>query len=155
MIPDFELYIHIPFCVRKCAYCDFLSAPASEDVRERYVQALCREIRESGESLRDRKKAEQALCREIKASGQRKTSLAERTVSTVFFGGGTPSILIRGINSITSSTEPLILVDGVEVHDISYLNPRDVRSVDVLKDGSAAIYGSRGGNGVILLTLKR
>ena len=69
--------------------------------------------------------------------------------------GGTPSILIRGINSITSSTEPLILVDGVEVHDISYLNPRDVRSVDVLKDGSAAIYGSRGGNGVILITLKR
>ncbi|MBR4209738.1 MAG: radical SAM family heme chaperone HemW [Lachnospiraceae bacterium] len=117
MIPDFELYIHIPFCVRKCAYCDFLSAPASEDVRERYVQALCREIRESGESLRDRKnaeqalcreikasgeslrdrkKAEQALCREIKASGQRKTSLAERTVSTVFFGGGTPSILEAG-----------------------------------------------------------
>lgn len=69
--------------------------------------------------------------------------------------GGKPSILIRGINSINSSTEPLILVDGVEVQDISYLNPRDVRSVDVLKDASAAIYGSRGGNGVILITLKK
>ena len=96
MIPDFELYIHIPFCVRKCAYCDFLSAPASEDVRERYVQALCREIRESGESLRDGKMKERALHGVIRASGENEPSLAKRTVSTLFFGGGTPSILEVG-----------------------------------------------------------
>ena len=45
---DMELYIHIPFCVRKCAYCDFLSAPGDEEAKERYVQALCREIDTAG-----------------------------------------------------------------------------------------------------------
>ena len=63
-------------------------------------------------------------------------------------------IQIRGKNSINSPTEPLILVDGVECRDIKSINPRDVRSVEVLKDASAAIYGSRGANGVILFTTK-
>ena len=40
-----ELYLHIPFCVRKCAYCDFLSGPSDEKMRQEYVDALCREIR--------------------------------------------------------------------------------------------------------------
>lgn len=59
---------------------------------------------------------------------------------------------IRGINSINSSTDPLFLVDGVEVSDISYLNPRDIKSVEVLKDAAASIYGTRGGCGVILIS---
>ena len=65
------------------------------------------------------------------------------------------SIFVRGINSINSSTEPLFIVDGVAVDDISNINPYEVKSVDVLKDGSAAIYGVRGANGVIIITLKR
>lgn len=64
------------------------------------------------------------------------------------------TIRIRGINSINSSSDPLILVDGIEVTDISTLNPRDVAHVEVLKDSSASIYGVRGGNGVILITTK-
>ena len=64
------------------------------------------------------------------------------------------TIRIRGINSINSSSDPLILVDGVEMTDISALNPRDVAHVEVLKDASASIYGVRGGNGVILITTK-
>ena len=63
-------------------------------------------------------------------------------------------ILIRGINSINSSTDPLILVDGTEMSDISALNPNDIESVSVLKDASSSIYGVRGGNGVILITTK-
>ena len=43
-IEGFKLYIHIPFCVKKCAYCDFLSGPADADTIEKYVQALIREI---------------------------------------------------------------------------------------------------------------
>ncbi|MBS6559943.1 MAG: coproporphyrinogen III oxidase, partial [Clostridiales bacterium] len=39
------LYVHIPFCVRKCNYCDFLSFSATEEVKEQYVQALCNEIK--------------------------------------------------------------------------------------------------------------
>ena len=68
--------------------------------------------------------------------------------------GGTPDIVIRGKNSINSPTQPLIMLDGVEAPDISGLNPSDVASVSVLKDASASIYGSRGGNGVILITTK-
>ena len=66
---ELELYVHIPFCVRKCAYCDFLSAPAGAEERAAYVDALVREIR------------------------SQKGNFREYRVSTVFLGGGTPSIL--------------------------------------------------------------
>ena len=62
-------------------------------------------------------------------------------------------IQIRGNNSINASTEPLIIVDGTE-SDLDAINPRDVYSVDVLKDGSASIYGVRGACGVIIITTK-
>jgi len=66
------------------------------------------------------------------------------------------SIIIRGIRSINASNEPLILVDGQQVEDISWLSPEDVQSIDVLKDASStAMYGSRGANGVILVTTRR
>lgn len=64
-----ELYVHIPFCVKKCAYCDFLSAPAGEDVISRYLTMLEREIR-------------------IKA-----VCLQNRKITSIFLGGGTPSLL--------------------------------------------------------------
>ena len=64
-----ELYIHIPFCVQKCAYCDFLSAPANDAAKAEYVDALKKEIQRY---------------REVASSYQ---------VSSVFVGGGTPSIL--------------------------------------------------------------
>ena len=68
--------------------------------------------------------------------------------------GETPSITVRGISSVNLSIQPLILVDGIETADISMLNPNDVASVSVLKDASAAIYGTRGANGVIMITTK-
>ena len=64
-----SIYIHIPFCVRKCLYCDFLSAPASGETMEAYASCLCREIEAAGKLYPDYE------------------------VRTVFFGGGTPSIL--------------------------------------------------------------
>lgn len=66
--------------------------------------------------------------------------------------GGSYKYSVRGINSINSGTDPLFIVDGTAVHDISFLNPRDVKSVSVLKDASASIYGTRGACGVILIT---
>lgn len=64
------------------------------------------------------------------------------------------SINIRGINSISSSATPLILVDGVE-GTIDAVNPNDVESISVLKDASsAAVYGARAAYGVILVTTK-
>ena len=64
------------------------------------------------------------------------------------------SIFIRGHNSMYSSMDPLILVDGTEITDLSVINPMDVYSIDVLKDASSAIYGMKGANGVILITTK-
>jgi TonB-linked SusC/RagA family outer membrane protein len=71
--------------------------------------------------------------------------------------GSTPSIVIRGGTSITQSNQPLYVVDGVPQTDgLSFLDPMDIESVDVLKDASAtAIYGARGANGVILVTTKQ
>ena len=66
---ELELYIHIPFCVRKCKYCDFLSAPASQRERQAYVDSLCGKIRSYADSAK-----------------------AYHVVS-IFLGGGTPSIL--------------------------------------------------------------
>ena len=68
MKKELELYIHIPFCVKKCDYCDFPSAPAGTEVKERYVDALLEEIA----GFEDPEKYQ---------------------VVTVFFGGGTPSVL--------------------------------------------------------------
>lgn len=66
------------------------------------------------------------------------------------------NILLRGQRSITASNSPLILVDGVEYGSTLDLNPSDIESMDVLKDASStAIYGTRGANGVIIITTKR
>jgi TonB-dependent SusC/RagA subfamily outer membrane receptor len=61
------------------------------------------------------------------------------------------SITIRGTGSIMSSTEPLFIVDGIAVNQISDISPVEVKSIEVLKGASASIYGSRGANGVILI----
>lgn len=93
-------------------------------------------------------------------------------------GGGQPgaasNILIRGANSLTGSTQPLIVVDGFPLFEVatsggggmsdksgdlsalSFINPDDIASIEVLKDASAtAIYGNRGSNGVIMITTKK
>lgn len=66
---ELELYIHIPFCVKKCSYCDFLSFPADENTQITYVEALKKEIAFYGEQYHD------------------------RVITTVYIGGGTPSWL--------------------------------------------------------------
>jgi TonB-linked SusC/RagA family outer membrane protein len=68
-----------------------------------------------------------------------------------------PTIRVRGINSITAGTNPLYVVDGMalENFDLNVINPQDIQSVEILKDAaSAAIYGSRGANGVIIVTTR-
>ena len=63
-------------------------------------------------------------------------------------------ITIQGVTSINSGTDPLLVVDGMAVGSIADISPRIVKSIEVLKGPSASIYGSRGANGVILITLK-
>lgn len=64
-----SIYIHIPFCIKKCAYCDFLSAPADSETKQAYIDALCHEI------------------------DAWKEFMAEYEIDTIFLGGGTPSCL--------------------------------------------------------------
>lgn len=78
------LYLHIPFCIAKCAYCDFCSFPADNGTRRRYVKAL--------------------LCE----TGAQAKDFHGRTVDTVFFGGGTPTLL--------SPDELCALLDGIRAH---------------------------------------
>ena len=66
--------------------------------------------------------------------------------------GANAKIVIRGVATVYGSSDPLILVDGVEITDLSTVRPGDVKSVEVLKDAaSCAIYGVQGANGVILI----
>lgn len=68
------------------------------------------------------------------------------------------TVQIRGINAFHGSTEPLFVLDGVPVLDtrnLAMINPADVARIEVLKDASAAAYGTRGANGVILITTRR
>lgn len=71
--------------------------------------------------------------------------------------GATMQIRIRGSRSLTASNDPLVVLDGIPfVGSIGDINPNDIKSIDILKDASAtAIYGSRGANGVILVTTNR
>jgi TonB-linked SusC/RagA family outer membrane protein len=70
--------------------------------------------------------------------------------------GGGISVQLRGNRSLTASGEPLFIVDGVQYPSIQDLSPNDIQSMEVLKDAaSTAIYGSRGANGVILITTKK
>ena len=62
-------------------------------------------------------------------------------------------ITIRGVNSINLSTDPLFVVDGVIVNTIDHISPSQVKSITVLKGSDAAIYGSRGAGGVIMITM--
>lgn len=69
--------------------------------------------------------------------------------------GGAVSVRVRGSASVNAESEPLYVVDGIPVDDITDLNAADIQSIEVLKDASsAAIYGSRGANGVVIISTK-
>ncbi|MCR5003572.1 MAG: SusC/RagA family TonB-linked outer membrane protein [Bacteroidales bacterium] len=66
------------------------------------------------------------------------------------------NIQIRGVSSRQAGTGPLYVIDGIPGGDMTNINPSDIESIDILKDGAAsAIYGTRGGNGVVLVNLKK
>lgn len=88
-----QLYVHIPFCVKKCRYCDFLSAPAPEDVRQAYTEQLKKEIAVMGSLYQD------------------------RCVTSIFVGGGTPSMLDAGQMSaiLRQLAESFVIAPNAEV----------------------------------------
>ena len=72
-------------------------------------------------------------------------------------GGGNgvmPQIYIRGIGTNSGQTQPLFVVDGIITDNVTYLQPEDIYSVEVIKDGTTSIYGMQGQNGVIIFRTK-
>ena len=67
---------------------------------------------------------------------------------------GTDGIFIRGDKSIYGDNEAIYVVDGVRVGDVSFVNPCEMATIDILKDGGAAIYGSQAANGVVVIETK-
>ncbi|MBO5177269.1 MAG: oxygen-independent coproporphyrinogen III oxidase [Lachnospiraceae bacterium] len=94
------LYIHIPFCVQKCKYCDFLSAPADDAVKKRYADALCKEI-----------------------AGYKELT-KEYELATIYFGGGTPSVLdVSLIEQILDAVKRSFFVDMAAAEVTLEVNP--------------------------------
>ena len=84
-----ELYLHIPFCIQKCNYCDFLSAPSCAGERKVYVESLCQKIR----SYKDLAKAYHVV--------------------SIFVGGGTPSLLLsKQIEQIFEAVREIFVIDS-------------------------------------------
>lgn len=97
---------------------------------------------------------ERPIARVEQALQGQMAGVAVRTTSGA--PGSDISIRVRGASSISGDATPLYVVDGVPLDNLSGINPADIESIDVLKDAaSAAIYGSRGSNGVVLVTTKR
>ena len=85
------LYLHIPFCKKKCSYCDFYSAFTTDDGLDKYTEALINEIKRWGGSL-------------------------SRPISTIYFGGGTPSLLGKRIADILQAVkESFHIADDAEI----------------------------------------
>lgn len=97
--------------------------------------------------------------KQSKASGIDQAMQGRAAGVTVTSNSGQPgkgvTVRVRGIGTVNNS-DPLYVVDGVPLSEISFLNPSDIQSMEILKDASAtAIYGSRGANGVVLITTNK
>lgn len=95
---DIGIYIHIPFCRKKCEYCDFLSVPINDNIPEEYIDALTKELRDEFNRIK---------------------------IKSIYFGGGTPSLLkISQIDKIISYVNKLFILDNPEI--TIEINPDDI-----------------------------
>lgn len=145
MTPDTSLYFHIPFCTHRCAYCDFNTYAGQEEMIPAYVEALCNEVEFVGSSSRAERSAS-----EVEAALQ---------VHTVFFGGGTPSLLSpKQFESIFESIRGNFnLMNDVEITieanpgTVSYKNLLELRKMGI----NRISYGVQSANTEELLMLER
>src|ERR1043165_2669671 len=122
MMLDHSLYFHIPFCTHRCAYCDFNTYAGQEVMIPAYVDALCKEIQFVGSRFSSSPEIEDKDCRKV---------------HTIFFGGGTPSLLSpKQFDSIFKSIrDNFILTDDPEITieanpgTVSYENLLELRRV--------------------------
>ena len=127
------LYIHIPFCEKKCAYCDFYSAFVSEDMLDKYMQALYREITKWG-------------------------GILDRPIDTIYIGGGTPSLLgERIVPLIKRIRENFEITDDAEI--TAEVNPGPVAETFLPNAKRAGVnrisIGAQSGDNAMLKILGR
>ncbi len=136
-------------------------APSPEVDPDR-TAALSSDSIRSAQKERARSSATQSI--DFSAEERLKFNRVEQMIQARFSGvqvlpsGGGFSIRIRGSSSLgTSQSEPLIIIDGASrsTGDLGSISPREVQRIEVMKDGAASIYGSRGSNGVIRITTVR
>ena len=135
-IRDLGIYIHIPFCVKKCDYCDFLSAPATDEIKSKYFDSVITEI----ESYRG--KAEEYI------------------VPTIFFGGGTPSCVDEVyISRILESINKVFCIDRMRLEATIEVNPGTITRDKLIAYKEAGInrlsFGLQSANDRELLLLGR
>lgn len=110
MRENIGIYIHIPFCYKKCFYCDFVSYENKEDIIEEYIDALCMEILQNAEIL------------------------SEYTISTIYFGGGTPSYIDSKYITKVMDTLKLFVTDASSLKEVTIeVNPNSA-SLEKLTD---------------------
>ncbi|HLO17114.1 MAG TPA: radical SAM family heme chaperone HemW [Anaerolineales bacterium] len=147
--PPLSLYFHIPFCTHRCAYCDFNTYAGQEDLIPAYVEALCKEIEFVGKASRA----------ERKSSDSETVVEAPLRVHTVFFGGGTPSLLSqKQFESIFKSIRDNFILTGdaeitIEANPgtVSYENLRELRKIGI----NRISYGVQSANMEELRMLER
>jgi oxygen-independent coproporphyrinogen-3 oxidase len=133
---DLGLYIHIPFCVKKCDYCDFLSAPATEEIKSEYFDAIITEI----ESYQGK--------------------MEGYIVPTIFFGGGTPSCVEAVyISRIMESISKVFCIDRERLEASIEVNPGTITRDKLIAYKEAGInrlsFGLQSANDIELLLLGR
>ena len=143
MIP-YSLYFHIPFCTHRCAYCDFNTYAGQEEMIPAYVEALCREIEFIGAHF---------------PSSHGRGVRGEGKAHTIFFGGGTPSLLspkqfesiFRSIRDNFTLTEEAEITIEANPGTVSYKNLLDLRNVGI----NRISYGVQSANTEELRMLER
>ncbi len=147
-----SIYIHIPFCTHRCAYCDFNTYAGQEEMIPAYVQALVREIELVGARFPSTFEAE-------RSDGEVKQGRGEVKIHTVFFGGGTPSLLtpVQFEDIFRSLQDSFVLTEDVEVTieanpgTVSYLSLLALRKLGVKRIS----YGVQSANMEELRMLER
>jgi oxygen-independent coproporphyrinogen-3 oxidase len=150
MTPDYSLYLHIPFCVHRCAYCDFNTYAGQESLLPTYVDALIREIEFIGNQFPITK----SLNHQISKSPNHPI-----TVHTIFFGGGTPSLLspkqfeaiLHSLRNHFPLTEDAEITIEANPGSCSFANLRALRSIGI----NRISYGVQSANAQELRMLER
>jgi len=159
--PELYRYVRVAVMGTSLAASDACVRHSSVDGDDERAKAQSADSAQSASAHRSNSSATQAV--DFDESERSRFSRVEQMIQARFSGvqviqnGGNYTIQIRGTGSFASSNEPLIVIDGTRrtTADLRGVNPKDVVRIELMKDGAASFYGSRGANGVIVIKTRR